>query len=46
MGLVALLLLFGIGVLFDISWMRDCGGLGLLAWGAMFGIGFLGGAKA
>ena len=45
-GLALLGLLFGTGLLFEIRWMRDCGGLGLVVWGALFVIGILGGAKA
>jgi hypothetical protein len=44
-GLAVLLVLFGTGLFFNIRWMRDCGGLGLVIWGALLAIGFLGGAK-
>lgn len=45
LGLAVILALLATGYIFDIEWMRFCGGSGLLVWGLMFVIGFLGGAR-
>lgn len=45
LGLVVLLVLFAAGYIFNVEWMRVCGGAGIVIWGAMLVIGFLGGAR-
>jgi hypothetical protein len=45
LGLVLLLGIFAAGLILDIEWMRNVGGIGLMVWGAMFVIGYLSGAR-
>lgn len=45
LGLAVVLALLVAGYIFNVEWMRICGGAGILVWGALFVIGFLGGAR-
>jgi len=45
LGLAVAIALLAAGLLFNVQWMLQCGGLAVLVWGAMLLIGLLGGAK-